>query len=173
MHYNCNIKVSAISNMSAATNKSMVAIVALIGCILVLSSNCEARALVSGGGKQSTLIMDNSAMVPQQPSAPIAPIDAERQANMLASQLDSDDDDDDDDKSQNQFFAGAQEMPSSGESSQLEAAPSVVNTKSDLKTAASHHHHHHVKGWLDMGAWTGKKGAFGWHDKHPVGKGKK
>lgn len=43
----------------------------------------------------------------------------------------------------------------------------------DLKTAASHHHKKHgAKGWLDMGAWTGKKGAFGWYDKHPVGKGK-
>lgn len=43
----------------------------------------------------------------------------------------------------------------------------------DLKTSASHHHHGHgAKGWLDMGAWTGKKGAFGWYDKHPVGKGK-
>lgn len=45
-----------------------------------------------------------------------------------------------------------------------------VAPSSDLKTSASHHHHgHHAKGWLDMGAWTGKKGAFGWHDKHPVG----
>lgn len=49
------------------------------------------------------------------------------------------------------------------------ATPSAA----DLKTSASHHHHGHgVKGWLDMGAWTGKKGAFGWYDKHPVGKGK-
>lgn len=45
----------------------------------------------------------------------------------------------------------------------------------DLKTSASHHHHglvHGAKGWLKMGAWTGKKGAFGWHGKHPAGKGK-
>lgn len=49
---------------------------------------------------------------------------------------------------------------------------SVPNT--DLKASASHHGHHGhgAKGWLDMGAWTGKKGAFGWYDKHPVG-GKK
>lgn len=47
-------------------------------------------------------------------------------------------------------------------------APSSV----DLKPAASKHYHHGhgAKGWLDMGAWTGKKGAFGWYDKHPVGK---
>lgn len=41
----------------------------------------------------------------------------------------------------------------------------------DMATAAGHHHHHkhYVKGWLEMGAHTGKKGSFGWHDKHPVG----
>ena len=41
----------------------------------------------------------------------------------------------------------------------------------DMDTAAGHHHHHkhYVHGWLEMGAHTGKKGAFGWHDKHPVG----
>lgn len=49
-----------------------------------------------------------------------------------------------------------------------------LTQQTDLKTSASHHHHGHkgAKGWLDMGAWTGKKGAFGWYDKHPVGKGK-
>lgn len=47
----------------------------------------------------------------------------------------------------------------------------VQLSSSDLASAAGHHHHHHhsVKGWLVMGAHTGKKGAFGWHDKHPVG----
>lgn len=41
----------------------------------------------------------------------------------------------------------------------------------DLKTAAGHHYHHKhsVHGWLKMGAHTGKKGAFGWHAKYPVG----
>lgn len=41
----------------------------------------------------------------------------------------------------------------------------------DMATAAGHHHHHghYVHGWLKMGAETGKKGAFKWHDKHPVG----
>lgn len=58
-----------------------------------------------------------------------------------------------------------------GQPQQQLAQPSQ---QTDLKTSASHHHHGHkgAKGWLDMGAWTGKKGAFGWYDKHPVGKGK-
>lgn len=49
-----------------------------------------------------------------------------------------------------------------------------VPSSADLQTQASHHGHHGhgAKGWLDMGAWTGKKGSFGWYDKHPVGKGK-
>lgn len=44
-------------------------------------------------------------------------------------------------------------------------------TSKDLATAAGHHHHkkHYVHGKLEMGAETGKKGAFKWHDKHPVG----
>lgn len=44
-------------------------------------------------------------------------------------------------------------------------------SSSDMATAAGHHHHkkHYVSGWLKMGAETGKKGAFKWHDKHPVG----
>lgn len=47
----------------------------------------------------------------------------------------------------------------------------VSVTPQDMSTAAGHHHHHHhyVHGWLEMGAHTGKKGSFGWHDKHPVG----
>lgn len=58
------------------------------------------------------------------------------------------------------------------------AASKISNAKirvsaQDMQTAAGHHHghhgHHSVKGWLEMGAHTGKKGSFGWHDKHPVG----
>lgn len=37
-----------------------------------------------------------------------------------------------------------------------------------------HHHGHHGghydhSGWLDMGAWTGGKGSFGWYADYPVG----
>lgn len=40
----------------------------------------------------------------------------------------------------------------------------------DMSTAAGHHYHGHgVHGMLKMGAETGKKGAFKWYDKHPVG----
>lgn len=47
----------------------------------------------------------------------------------------------------------------------------VQLTAGDMATAAGHHHHHkhYPHGWLKMGAHTGKKGSFGWHDKHPVG----
>lgn len=62
-----------------------------------------------------------------------------------------------------------------GQDSNIRNAKINVDPR-DLMTAAGHHHHHghHVHGWLKMGAETGKKGAFKWHDKHPVGgKGKR
>lgn len=64
------------------------------------------------------------------------------------------------------------------EQAELGADSNIANAKidtsrQDLATAAGHHHHHghYAHGWLKMGAHTGHKGAFGWHDKHPVGKG--
>lgn len=39
------------------------------------------------------------------------------------------------------------------------------------KSKFANHHKKNVKGWLDMGAWTHKKGAFGWYADFPVGKG--
>lgn len=96
-------------------------------------------------------------------------------------QVDSDGDDDDDDD----MRAAYEPRPvATGNSNQpilvedgTKLAPDSYQplpaASADLKTSASHHHHGHgAKGWLDMGAWTGKKGAFGWYDKHPVGKGK-
>lgn len=88
------------------------------------------------------------------------------------------DDEDDDDETANLPTQGSinnqlgvyfNDRPIAGDQSyqNFRAVPAI-----DLKTAASHHHGHHAKGWLDMGAWTGKKGSFGWYDKHPVGKGK-
>lgn len=58
--------------------------------------------------------------------------------------------------------------------------PTLANqqvSSSDLKTSASYGHHHHgghhhgygPSGWLDMGAWTGHKGSFGWYADYPVG----
>lgn len=61
-----------------------------------------------------------------------------------------------------------------GQDSNIENAKIDMNSR-DMDTAAGHHHHHHhyPHGWLKMGAETGKKGSFKWHDKHPVGgKGK-
>lgn len=57
-----------------------------------------------------------------------------------------------------------------GQGTNIEHARVQLSAR-DLATAAGHHHHHHhhVKGWLKMGAHTGKKGAFGWHAKYPVG----
>lgn len=103
-------------------------------------------------------------------------------------QADNDDDEDDDDRSNLQLqnplmvagpaslYNDNQRQPILAEqTTQQQNKIGYPSTSSDLKTSASHHHHGHgVKGWLDMGAWTGKKGAFGWHDKHPVGgKGRK
>lgn len=60
------------------------------------------------------------------------------------------------------------------------SAPSFATPAKDLKTSASYgggHHHHggydhggyDHSGWLDMGAWTGGKGSFGWYADYPVG----
>lgn len=95
---------------------------------------------------------------------------------------DSDDDDEDDLdmksllNSVNQADQAATDQQLSPQQQQYlqSQIPAASPSSVDLKTSASHHGHHghHAKGWLDMGAWTGKKGAFGWYDKHPVGKGK-
>lgn len=37
----------------------------------------------------------------------------------------------------------------------------AATIKQDLETAPTHHHHDH-HGWLDMGAYSGHHGAFGW-----------
>uniref|UniRef100_A0A6G1S8H5 Uncharacterized protein n=1 Tax=Aceria tosichella TaxID=561515 RepID=A0A6G1S8H5_9ACAR len=109
--------------------------------------------------------------------------------------LDSDDDDDDDDgiqqvqaDQQNNYYDNQQPQQMNSpaqvvagsdlyQTDQSYQAPYQPAPSQDLKPAASKHYGHHkhgAKGWLDMGAWTGKKGAFGWYDKHPVGgKGRK
>ena len=95
-----------------------------------------------------------------------------------SSSMDLDDEDEDDDVATTDDQGNNQLAMQAANMAQLyynepQGQPQVYQSpvSSDLKTAASHHHHGHgVKGWLDMGAWTGKKGAFGWHDKHPVGK---
>lgn len=61
----------------------------------------------------------------------------------------------------------------------LVSSASSAPPSSDLKTSASYGHHQHGgqhgghgydhSGWLDMGAWTGGKGSFGWYADYPVG----
>lgn len=114
--------------------------------------------------------------VPSQPETQItadelpALLEAARSSGLLKQFEQADEEEDDDDKSNEQLTRA--------EAAALLAQPStqkaLATPTSDLKTSASHHYHGHgAKGWLDMGAWTGKKGAFGWYDKHPVGgKGK-
>lgn len=61
----------------------------------------------------------------------------------------------------------------------LSAPATGASAGADLKTSASYGHHHHGahhggygydhSGWLDMGAWTGGKGSFGWYADYPVG----
>jgi hypothetical protein len=62
---------------------------------------------------------------------------------------------------------------------QIQKQPVIVNGKSDLLQSASHHqeelemapshHGHDNSGWLDMGAYSGGHGAFGWYADYPVG----
>lgn len=119
---------------------------ALLGMMLLASCNSEARPLEV---EQISAASNNNNMMLQNRD--------------FASQSDAEDKDDDD---EDRLAAAALQQSPSYQSS------IVANSPNDLNTAASHHGHG-VKGWLDMGAWTGKKGAFGWYDKHPVGKGKR
>lgn len=105
----------------------------------------------------------------------------EARSNGLLKQFEqADEEDDDDDKVDPQAtnIPGLSQQNQALLTAALQAEQSTQKSlkapNSDLKTSASHHYHGHgAKGWLDMGAWTGKKGAFGWYDKHPVGgKGK-
>lgn len=116
-------------------------------------------------------------------------IDDSKLSSNPMEQADNDDDnDDDDDRSNLQVQNPLMVSPSASLYNDNQSIQPILAEQTtqqhnkigspsgnDLKTSASHHHHGHgVKGWLDMGAWTGKKGAFGWHDKHPVGgKGRK
>lgn len=53
----------------------------------------------------------------------------------------------------------------------------IPATNLSLHVDQGHHHGHYgghhsgygPSGWLDMGAWTGGKGSFGWYADYPVG----
>lgn len=42
-------------------------------------------------------------------------------------------------------------------------------TTQEMIAEPTHHHGHGHSGWLDMGAYSGKHGAFGWYADFPVG----
>lgn len=142
--------------------KSLI-IVTVLGYLAVAES--DARTL----GQQEAIVSTRN--LNNDPNAIPILLEAQNRANL--DQADSDDDDDDDDRAILQLqkpllTAGTNIYYNNNKPVDQQAVPSA-----DLKTSASYHHHGHgAKGWLDMGAWTGKKGAFGWYDKHPVGKGK-
>lgn len=51
----------------------------------------------------------------------------------------------------------------------LKVSASEVSSEKDLESAPTHHHGHDHHGWLDMGAYSGHHGAFGWYADFPVG----
>lgn len=111
-----------------------------------------------------------------------ADLDLDGAAATSESTDNSDNDSDDDDSnaseasesdlrwSDNNNYRGNNDNEPHGLDSNIENAKINMSPK-DMATAAGHHHHHghYPHGWLKMGAETGKKGAFKWHDKHPVG----
>lgn len=158
------------------STKQVFLFVAVVAC-LAIGEICEARSL---DPQQESFLQAISDQGMQ------APLDLQQQQQaqqaLAGANLDLDDDDDEDDRAdqqQQQQPLQQQQLAPAGSAlyQRQNEQPIVVAasaTGGDLNPAASKHHHHGhgAKGWLDMGAWTGKKGAFGWYDKHPVGKGK-
>lgn len=145
---------------------------AAIAALLVVGlAVCQARGL---DGHQEAFLqaMGHNQNLP-------GPLDLQQQQQLQLQQqqplarasLELDDDDDDDDRA-DQAAPQAAQLAQAASGLYQQNEPAMV--AADLNQAASKHYHHGhgAKGWLDMGAWTGKKGAFGWYDKHPVGKGK-
>lgn len=145
-------------------------------CALVNLQSAAARYLqVAPNGHIYEGSTQNQAYAPSLPQQinPLGAIDTNPNDERIANAEDDDEDDDDDMKKllNSDNFQAEQQLTNSRLANQNQLLPLA---SADLKTSASHHKHHghHAKGWLDMGAWTGKKGSFGWYDKHPVGKGK-
>lgn len=171
-------------------------VIVLVLGFLANSDSAEARGL-GASEQQNQLNPISLANTYHQVAQQQSPTNmmAGQQANL--DQSDSDGDDEDDDVAPlipanlpmtnqqqgglvgNQFneaqqYLGAEQAAEPSAAYMQLQQQQVIPTSSDLKSSASKHYHHGhgAKGWLDMGAWTGKKGAFGWYDKHPVGKGK-
>lgn len=153
--------------------KTLVVVVVLGYLTLVDNSALlEARAFGETGVGEQNGVGENL----QGDQNPLPLLEPARSSNLDSMDIDDDDDEDLTDDKQQTANGGPQLMSATGTNlfyNQPIAEQSQQRPTGDLKTSASHHHHGHgTKGWLDMGAWTGKKGAFGWYDKHPVGKGK-
>lgn len=56
---------------------------------------------------------------------------------------------------------------SSPSSSSSLSPSSSSHASKDMIAESSHHHDQHE--WLDMGAYSGKQGSFGWYADFPVG----
>jgi hypothetical protein len=175
-----------------------IVLVVVLGYLLALDSS-EARSLedqqdeISNYGDQENLQRTEQQLVAAAAAAAGQIPMTNTGDNQNLDRSDSDDDDDDDDRIQqvqpDQQYLHQQPQQLMNNQVQTAAAgsdlyqtdqsyqPPYQPPTQDLRTAASKHYGHHkhgAKGWLDMGAWTGKKGAFGWYDKHPVGgKGRK
>lgn len=145
-------------------------LVAVAMACLAVHQTCEARSL---DAQQESLLQAISQSLP-------TPQELQQQQHLQQAlsraSLELDDDDDEDDRADQQAPQQLAQAASALYQQHKEQPVAVADQSNmgDLKPAASKHHHHGhgAKGWLDMGAWTGKKGAFGWYDKHPVGKGK-
>lgn len=115
------------------------------------SADSDFWTLADGGGRPNTASINNLAV--DEDGDVYAPRNQRKQWSTMTdnSELDSDE-------------------PHVGQDTNI-ANAKIQLTANDMAAAAGHHHHHHhyVHGKLDMGAHTGKKGSFGWHDKHPVG----
>lgn len=162
-------------------------IISTVAAVIIAFSSCfvESRNLNLNNAKNlegSSSLQDisNSPYTPPLPALLEVPSRGlATESSLSDEQLDTDNDDEDDDDLRvaprsGPLLTGNTNLPVVADSAILAQNYQPLPSASvDLKTSASHHHHGHgAKGWLDMGAWTGKKGAFGWYDKHPVGKGK-
>lgn len=161
------------TNMSPLRLLKTLVIVVVFGYLTFADDSLiEARTL----GENTVGEQNGSGENLQHDQNPVPLLEPPRTSNLDS--MDMDDDEDDDLIDKRQVKNTPQMMSATGTNlfynqpiaEQSQHRPAATG---DLKTSASHHHHGHgAKGWLDMGAWTGKKGAFGWYDKHPVGKGK-
>jgi len=173
--------------MSPAKYFRVLIVVAVLGFLAIIDGT-EARNLTPQEAQDLLSQADAYDKMIQQQSANMPAGGKQSQLDQLTEAIDEDDDDDDAGSGlipANLPTQAIRQPSTSGNPEFRQASTEYLSEKvaasgqsspaGDLKPEASKHYHHKghgAKGWLDMGAWTGKKGAFGWYDKHPVGKGK-